>query len=60
VNSPYEPYRIKVVEPIEPTGREERCRLLHEAGFNLFRLPAESVAIDLLTDSGTSAMSDSQ
>ncbi len=60
MNSPYEPYRIKVVEPITFTSREERCRLLHEAGFNLFRLPAESVAIDLLTDSGTSAMSDSQ
>ena len=60
MNCPYEPYRIKVVEPITFTSREERCRLLHEAGFNLFQLPAESVAIDLLTDSGTSAMSDSQ
>ena len=60
MNYPSEPYRIKVVEPIKPTSREERCRLLHDAGYNLFQLPAESVAIDLLTDSGTSAMSDSQ
>jgi tryptophanase len=49
-----------VVEPIRRTTREERERLLQEAGYNLFQVPAESVYVDLLTDSGTSAMSDNQ
>jgi tyrosine phenol-lyase len=57
---PMEPFRIKVVEPIRSVSRRERETLLKQAGFNVFGIPAEKVTIDLLTDSGTAAMSDEQ
>src|ERR1041385_5259852 len=55
-----EPFKIKMVEPIRLSSPAEREEILRRAHFNVFRIPAEDVLIDLLTDSGTAAMSSEQ
>ena len=55
-----EPFRIKSVEPLRLTTREERQEIIAGAHWNLFRVRAEDILIDLLTDSGTGAMSSEQ
>ena len=60
MNTIIEPFRIKVTEPIKTTTKEERIKILADAEYNVFKIDAENCCIDLLTDSGTGAMSTEQ
>ena len=55
-----EPFKIKMVEMLKQTTREERLQVIKEAHYNMFGIPSEYVSMDMLTDSGTGAMSDRQ
>ena len=57
---PFEPYKVKILDSIKILSRSERTRALLQADYNLFKVPADKVTIDLLTDSGTSALSQEQ
>ena len=57
---PFEPYKTKVLESVNLLSKIERIKALQKANYNLFKIPAEKVTIDFLTDSGTSALSQEQ